>query len=140
MSLQTDESKQILSAISQETEARQVPIRNPAKPVNTTLTQAHEVSSILHSLIKEGTLRNNISKLSVLSWEMVKGEASFEQRSYELQILRKTYSESALREGIQRSLKGLQQTQSTIWALVPPWTPSLRNFPLFMGKSSHLAY
>ena len=36
----------------------------------------------------------------------MKGEASFEQWSYELQILRKTYSESALREGIQRSLKG----------------------------------
>ena len=36
---------------------------------------------------------------------MVKEEASFEQWSYELQTLRKTYSESALREGIQRSLK-----------------------------------
>ena len=37
---------------------------------------------------------------------MLKDEASFEQWSYELQTLRKTYSESALREGIQRSLKG----------------------------------
>ena len=37
---------------------------------------------------------------------MVKGEASFEQWSYELQTLRKSYSESALREVIQRSLKG----------------------------------
>ena len=37
---------------------------------------------------------------------MLKGETSFEQWSYELQTLRKTYSESALREGIQRSLKG----------------------------------
>ena len=37
---------------------------------------------------------------------MVKGEASFEQWSYELQTLKKTYSESALREGIQRSLNG----------------------------------
>ena len=36
----------------------------------------------------------------------MKGEASFEQWSYELQSLRRTYSESALREGIQRSLKG----------------------------------
>ena len=36
----------------------------------------------------------------------MKGEASFEQWSYELQSLRKTYSESALREGIQRSLRG----------------------------------
>ena len=37
---------------------------------------------------------------------MLKGKASCEQWSYELQTLRKTYSESALREGIQRSLKG----------------------------------
>ena len=36
----------------------------------------------------------------------MKGEASFEQWSYELQSLRRTYSESALREGIQRSLRG----------------------------------
>ena len=44
--------------------------------------------------------------MSVFSVEMVKGEASFEQWSYELQTLRKSYSESSLREGIQRSLKG----------------------------------
>ena len=104
-------------------DARQVPIRSPSKPENATLTQAHEVSSILHSLIKEGALRTNIPKLSVFSGEMVKGEASFEQWSYELQTLRKTYSESALREGIQRLLKGAQQAQSKIWALVSPWTP-----------------
>ena len=36
---------------------------------------------------------------------MLKGEASFEQWSYELQTLRKAYSKSALRERIQRSLK-----------------------------------
>ena len=65
-----------------------------------------DVSSILHSLIKEGALRTNIPKLSIFSGEKVKGEASFEQWSYELQSLRKTYSESALREGIQRSLRG----------------------------------
>ena len=65
-----------------------------------------DVSSILHSLIKEGALRTNIPKLSIFSGERVKGEASFEQWSYELQSLRKTYSESALREGIQRSLRG----------------------------------
>ena len=64
------------------------------------------MSSILHSLIKEGALRTNIPKLSVFSGERLKGEASFEQWSYELQCLIKTYSESALREGIQRSLKG----------------------------------
>ena len=37
---------------------------------------------------------------------MMKGLTLFEQWSYELQTLRKTYSESALREGIQMSLKG----------------------------------
>ena len=36
----------------------------------------------------------------------MQGEASFEQWSYELQALKRTYSESALREGIQRSLRG----------------------------------
>ena len=57
-------------------------------------------------MIKEGSLRTNVPKLSVFSREMVKGEASFKQWSYELQTLKKTYSESALREWIQRSLKG----------------------------------
>ena len=106
-SLQSDELKQILSAISQEMEARQVPNRSPPKPENALLTQSHEVSSILHSLIKEGALRTNIPKLSVFSGEMVKGEASFEQWSYKLQTCRKTDNELALREGIQRSLKGV---------------------------------
>ena len=91
-SLQTDELKQILSAISQEMEARQVPNRSPSKPESVLLTQTHDVSSILQSLIKEGALRTNIPKLSVFSGVMVKGEASFEQWSYELQTLRKTYS------------------------------------------------
>ena len=44
--------------------------------------------------------------MSVFIWERLKDEASFEQWSYELQSLRKTYSESALREENQRSLKG----------------------------------
>ena len=54
----------------------------------------------------EGALRTNIQKLSIFSGERVKGEASFQQWSYELQSLRRTYIESALREGIQRSLRG----------------------------------
>ena len=104
-SLQTSELNQILPAISNEMDARHVPHRSPSKP-DATGSQPHDVSSILHSLIKEGILRTNIPKLSVFSGEMVKGEAFFEQWSYQLQTLRKTYSESALREGIQRSLKG----------------------------------
>ena len=103
-SLKTSELKQILTAISNEMDARQVPHRSPSKP-DASGSQPHEVSSILHSLIKEGPLRTNIPKLSVFSGEMLTGEASFQQWSYELQTLRKTYNESALREGIQRSLK-----------------------------------
>ena len=45
-------------------------------------------------------------KLSAFSGERTKGEVSFEQWSYELQTLRKTNSDSALREGIQHSIKG----------------------------------
>ena len=42
-------------------------------------SQHQDVPSILHSLIKEGALRTNIPKLSVLSGERLKGEAiSFE--------------------------------------------------------------
>ena len=63
-------------------------------------------ASILQTLLKDGALRTNIPKLSAFSGERAKAEVSFEQWSYELQTLRKTYSDSALREGIQCSLKG----------------------------------
>ena len=104
-SLETSELKQIMIAISKEIDARHEPHRSPSKP-DASGSQHQDVSSILHSLIKEGALRTNIPKLSVFSGERLKGEASFEQWSYELQSLRKTYIESALREGIQKSLKG----------------------------------
>ena len=73
---------------------------------DTSISPVHEVSSILHTLLKDGALRTNIPKLSAFSGERAKGEVSFEQWSYELQTLRKTYSDSALREGIQHSLRG----------------------------------
>ena len=92
-------------ALSREMDARHVPRDILPKPDGFGTT-TQDVSSILHSLIKEGALRTNIPKLSIFSGERVKGEASFEQWSYELQSLRKTYSESSLREGIQRSLRG----------------------------------
>ena len=104
-SLETSELKQIMIAISKEMDARHEPHRSPSKP-DASGSQHQDVSSILHSLIKEGALRTNIPKLSVFSGERLKGEASFEQWSYELQSLWKTYIESALREGIQKSLKG----------------------------------
>ena len=63
------------------------------------------MSSILQTLLKEGALRTTIPKLSAFSGEMTKEEVSFKQWSYELQTLRKLYSSSALREGIQHSLR-----------------------------------
>ena len=94
--LQSQELQQLLSAVQIEMRSRQ----------DTSISPVHEVSSILHTLLKDGALRTNIPKLSAFSGERAKGEVSFEQWSYELQTLRKTYSDSALREGIQRSLRG----------------------------------
>ena len=65
------------------------------------------MSSVLQTLLKEGALRTNILKLSAFSGEMARGEVLFEQWSYELQTLRKSYSDLALREGIQHSLRGV---------------------------------
>ena len=56
--------------------------------------------------MKEEALRTNVPKLSAFSGEAAKGEVSFDQWSYELQTLRKSYSDPALREGIQHSLRG----------------------------------
>ena len=85
-SLQTSELKQHMTAISKEIEVRHEPQGSPSKP-EASGSQHQEVSSILHSLIKEGTLRSSIPKLSVFSGERLKGEASFEQWSYEIQSL-----------------------------------------------------
>ena len=94
--LQSQELQQLLSAVQIEMRSRQ----------DTSISSVHEVSSILHTLLKDGAFRTNIPKLSAFSGERAKGEVSFEQWSYELQTLRKTYSDSALREGIQCSLRG----------------------------------
>ena len=85
--LESQELHKILSAIQAEMRSRQ----------EVSISPAHEVSSILHTLLKDGALRTNIPKLSAFSGERAKGEVSFEQWSYELQTLRKTYSDSALR-------------------------------------------
>ena len=91
------------------------------------ISPAHEVSSILHTLLKDGAIRTNISKLSAFSGEWDKGEVSFEQWSYELQTLRKTYSDSALREGIQHPLRGA--AADTVRNLGPYVPLSLRSLP-----------
>ena len=94
--LESQELQKLLSAVQTEMRSRQ----------DASFSPACEVSSILHTLLKDGVLRTNIPKLSAFSGERAKGEVSIEQWSYELQTLRKTYSDSALREGIQCSLRG----------------------------------
>ena len=132
-SLQTKELKQIMAALTREMDARHVPQDSPSKPDGLG-SHPQDVSSILHSLIKEGALKTNIPKLSIFSGQRVKGEASFEQWSYELQSLRKTYSESALREGIQRSLRGA--AADTVYNMGPEATPDsiIKKFSIIYGN------
>ena len=124
-----------MAALTREMNDRHVPRDNPSKPDGLG-SKPQDVSSILHSLIKERGLRTNIPKLSIFSGERVKGEASFEQWSYELQSLRRTYSESALREGIQRSMRGAAVDTVHSMALRQPLIPLLKNSLSFMEMSN----
>ena len=92
------------------------------------------MSSILQTFLKDGVLRTNIPKLSAFSGERAKGEVSFEQWSYELQTLRKTYSDSALREGIQHSLRGA--AEDTVRNLGPdvPLDTIIKKFTIVYGN------
>ena len=92
----TQELQEIMSALQLEMKSRQ----------NASLGAVQDVSAVLQTLLKEGALRTNIPKLSAFSGEMAKGEVSLEQWSYELQTFHKSYSDSALREGIQHYLRG----------------------------------
>ena len=95
-----------MAALTREMDGRHVPRDIPSKADG--LGSNHQdVSSILHSLIKEGALRTNIPKVSIFSGERGEGgvpHLSNGHMSYSPS--RRTYSESALREGIQRSLRG----------------------------------
>ena len=92
----TQELQQLLTSLQQDMRTRQ----------DASMGSVHDVSSVLQTLLKEGALRTNVPKLSAFSGEASKGEVSFDQWSYELQTLRKSYSDLALREGIQHSLRG----------------------------------
>ena len=92
----TQELQQLLNSLQQEKKNQQ----------DASLGSGPDVSSVLQMLLKEGALRTNIPKLSAFSGELAKGEVSFKQWSYELQTLRKSYSDLALREGIQCSFRG----------------------------------
>ena len=122
--LGSQELQKILSVVQSELWSRQ----------DTSISPVHEVSSILQTLLKDGALRTNIPKLSAFSGERVKGEVSFEQWSYELQTLRKTYSDSALREGIQHSLRGA--AADTVRNMGPdvPLDTILKKFTIVYGN------
>ena len=135
-----------MAALTREMDARHVPRDIPSKPDSLGST-TQDVSSILHSLIEKGALRTNIPKLSIFSGERVKGEASFEQWSYELLSHRRTYSESALREGIQRSLRGAAADivcnmgpEATIDSIIKKFSiiyGNVKSYDILMGDFYH---
>ena len=73
----------------------------------------------------------------------MKGKASFEQWSYELQFLRSTYSESALGEGIRRSLRGAaadtvcnMSPEATLDSIIKKFTiiyGNVKSYDILMG-------
>ena len=69
---------------------------------------------------------------------MVKGKASFEQWYYELQTLRKTYNEAALREGIQRSLKEAAADTVCNMGTGASLDTIIKNSASFMGMLNHM--
>ena len=87
-------------------EERKIPMGSQSKPSESSSVHPHDVFSFLWVSIKEGTLRTNVLKL-FFSGEVTKSEVSFEQWCYEMKTLRKTYSESASKEGMQMFLRGV---------------------------------
>ena len=93
-----------------------------------------DVLSVLQTLLKEGALRTNTPKLSAFSGEMAKGEVSFEQWTYELQTLRKSYSDLSLREGIQCSLRGAAMDTVCNMGPIVPLDMILKKFIIIYGN------
>ena len=65
----TQELQQLLSSLQQEMRTRH----------DASMGLAHDVSSVLQTLLKEGVLRTNVPKLSAFRGEVAKGEVSFDQ-------------------------------------------------------------
>ena len=118
------ELQQLLTSLQQEMKNWQ----------DASLGSVHNVSLVLQTLLKERALRTNIVKLSAFSEERDKGEVSFEQWNYELQTLRKSYSDLALREGIQHSLRGA--AADTVHNMGPnvPLDMTLKTFTIIYGN------
>ena len=95
----TQELQQLLTSLQQEIRTRQ----------DASNGSVHDISSVLQTLLKEGALRTNVPKLSAFSGEAGKGNVSFDQWNYELQTLRVSYSDLALRKGFSIPLEALLQ-------------------------------
>ena len=122
--LGSQELQQILSVIQLEMKSRQ----------DASIVPVHEVSSILQTLLKNGALRTSIPKSSAFSGKRAKGEVSFEQWSYELQTHRETYSDSALQEGIQHSLRGAAADTVRNLGLNVPLDTIIKTFTIMYGN------
>ena len=93
-----------------------------------------DVSLLFQTLVKKEALRTNIPKLSAFSGGMARGNVLFEQWSYELQTLRKSYSDLALREWIQHSHRGA--TANAVHNMGPnvPLDIILKKFTIIYGN------
>ena len=85
-------------------------------------------------LIKGWALRTNIPKLSALVGERAKGRGLLWAVSYELQTLRKTYSDSALREGIHYSLRGAAADAVRNLGPIVPLDTIIKKFTIVVGN------
>ena len=122
------ELQQLLTSLQQEMRTRQ----------DASMGSVHDVSSVLQTLLKEEALRTNVPKLSAFSGEAAKGKVSFDQWSYELQILRKCYSDLALREGIQHSFRGAAADVVCNMGPNVPLDMILKKFTIICGNVNHL--
>ena len=90
------------------------PVHPPTEPqphinfdpnvIGETIAKANE--SLIETLANHGLLRTQVPKICQFSGDNMKGDASFEQWEYEVEILRPTHTASAIREAITKSLKG----------------------------------
>ena len=124
----TETIQQLLKALELETQKRGVSAPKPLGPsgpkppkptgsnaqhnqtvidpnvLGETIAKANE--SLIETLAQHGLLRSQIPKISQFSGDNLKGDVSFEQWEYEVEILKATHTESAIREAITKSLKG----------------------------------
>ena len=70
-----------------------------------TIAKANE--NLVETLASHGLLRTQTPKISQFSGDELKGDVSFEHWEYEIETLRKAYTESAIKEVIIKSLKRL---------------------------------